>query len=174
MEIAWVNQPNKSSAFPVGDTSQIAKKIYDKYSADFEQPVLMAVRNINGAWTPEVTTTDKLVWIWDVSELAKTPGEYEAEFKFGKGESALQIYRVSLMQGNKEIALDAHAGLASPAKRENIYKLRAATLNPAQPVVLRAEVAGDSSSDSSGDIEFRKAARRDPRVEQQKKEDEEE
>ena len=172
MEIAWVKQPSKFAAYPIGDTAQLAKKIYDKYSADFDQPVLMAVRTINGAWTPEVTSTDKLVWMWDVSELAKNNGEHEAEFKFGKGESGLQIYRVSLMQGNREIAFDAHAGFAGTAKRNNIYRLKASTLNPAQPVMLRAEVSGDSSSDSSGEIELRKAARRDPRIQQEIKEEE--
>ena len=40
----------------------------------------MSVRTIVGAWTPKDTATDKMVWLWDVSEIVKEPKDYEAEY----------------------------------------------------------------------------------------------
>ncbi len=174
LEIAWLKQPSKLAAFASGDTAQLSKKLLDKYAADFAQPPLMAVKTITGTWSPQETTTDKIVWMWDVSALMKSPGDYEAEFKFKSGDSGLRLYRVSLIQGTKEIAIDDHDGFANASvnaadlKRNTIYKLKAGTLNPDQPVTLRAEVSGDASGNSNGEIELRKAPRKDPRKDAEK------
>ena len=153
----------RQNANPVGDTAKLSKQFFTKYAAEFDAPPLMAVRTVTGNWSPDVCSTDRMVWLMDVSQTVTEAKDYEVEFKFAKGESGLQLYRVSLMQGARELAADPHPGYSGANPREPIYKLKAGRVTPGQPVLLRCEVSADVSFDSNGEIQVRRAKRVDTR-----------
>jgi alpha-N-acetylglucosaminidase len=146
--------------FPAGDTVALSKKLWDKYGAEFAKVPEWQLKKIEGTWTPNEVVTDHLIWEMDVTQTVTKPDNYEVEFKASGGKSALLIFRVAFFQNDKEIAGAVQNGRTGNYHRDNIYKLTVKNVETGKPVILRAEVAGDTSFDSTGAITVRRAERK--------------
>jgi alpha-N-acetylglucosaminidase len=159
----WVD--TTQSAFPVrpaGDPSEIATQLMAKYRADLVVPapeILPATEGLltTPAWSPQSFSgkgPQRLTL--DASALIRNAGAYLVTFRYLKGDSSLTIQNVSIQQGGRELAADAHNGSTGNQHKNNTYRLNVKKLHPDQPVTLIMTVEPESSNDTTGVIEIRR------------------
>jgi alpha-N-acetylglucosaminidase len=104
------------------------------------------------AWTPADCSEDFRDWTLDVSNVIKTPGSYTVTFEFKSGRHALKIESVSLTQANRPPVNEIHDGWTGNESHGNSYQLTVPAYDPGTPCILKAHVATDAGTDSSGVI----------------------
>jgi hexosaminidase len=104
-------------------------------------------------WSPDQLTKpgDNTIE-WDVTTAVQGhPGTYQTEFRFQKGQHALEIRSVALWHDNTLISRDTHAGLAGGRHEHSTYQLKVPNAKSGR-LVLSATVAGMGGTDSSGAV----------------------
>lgn len=114
---------------------------------------------ITGTWSPKDLSTDFKPVEWDVTKKVYANGRAIAGFYYLTGDSYMKIRKVQLLENGKVISEDEHAGLADTSRATSrpktyLYNLEVNNYNPEATYTIRAEVAGEKSSDSSGNFTF--------------------
>lgn len=115
---------------------------------------------IIGTWTPEKTDTIFKKTEWDVTHKIYANGRAQAGFFYTAGKAFLKIKNVQLLADGEVIATDAHESIADkfrgiPFKKNMFfYNFTVNNYNPGAKYTLRAEIAGENSNDSNGNITF--------------------
>lgn len=152
-EIGWASEKKK-------DVAGFLKRV----NAHYQRLDVLKIdyyRNggyIAGTWNPTQLSTDYQTLTWDVTKKIYANGRVQAGFFYTEGESFLKVKQVQLLENGKVIATDSHESLADkfrgiPFKKNMFfYALRVDQYNPGAKYTLRAEVAGDKSNDSKGNV----------------------
>ncbi len=111
-------------------------------------------------WIPsQISTTYKTIE-WDVTTNIYANGRCQAGFLYTSGASFLKVKNVKLLENGKEIAIDDHESMAdkfrgTPFKKNMFfYILEVTKYNPKAKYMLQADIAGDKSTDSEGNVTF--------------------
>lgn len=115
---------------------------------------------IVGNWQPaQISTTFKTLE-WDVTASVYANGRAQAGFFFTEGSSFLKVRNVRLLKNGVLVDEDRHEALADkfrgiPFKKNMFfYSLKTDSYDPSAKYTLTAEVAGDKSNDSNGNVTF--------------------
>ncbi len=114
--------------------------------------VLPAAPVVAAQWSPKDLAPEWKTVTWDLPASITGAGLYLVEFQYIRGASRLDFKNVALLQGDKVIASDDHAGYSGNANQRNTYRLTVDALATSGKFSLRAEVKPDGPTDSFGDI----------------------
>jgi hexosaminidase len=107
-----------------------------------------------GEWTPKQITTNGVTLEWDATKQVKAAGQCRVSLNYTKGAHGLRLDWVALLEDGREVARDAHAGFTGSNPRKPIYTLELPTFKPGAHYIVRAQVAGDGGTDSSGTVNW--------------------
>ena len=143
------------------------------YTAKAEGKTLVEARNMLKKFAPiadelfSVPVDNDRPWtirdgakelVFDVSDDIMKAGTFTATFRWKSGDSALVVKRVRLYEGDKLVAEDAHRGTTGHDDQNNVYTLEVKQLRTSlDAYVLKADVEGLSSNNSSGVLIFSRA-----------------
>ena len=108
-----------------------------------------------GSWTPEVISQTWKDLEWNITAEVKKPGALTVELMYQKGQHAIEIQSVTLLDDGREIGRDDHNGLTGAIHRENTYRLRVPATKTGATYLLRARIRGQGGTDSHGVILLR-------------------
>lgn len=115
---------------------------------------------IVGSWQPSQISTAFKTMKWDVTAKVYANGRMQAGFFFTEGSSFLKIRNVRLLKDGEVVAEDVHESLADkfrgiPFKKNMFfYSFKIDSYDPSAQYTLTAEVAGEQSNDSNGNVTF--------------------
>ncbi len=153
-EIAWTGKPRRD---------------YDDFLTrlDAHYPRLEAMKfdhyrpggYIAGNWSPADLAAEFRPLEWDVTKKVYAEGRVKAGFFHLSGNSFMKIRKVELLENGRVISSDPHPGLADDTRATSLpktyfYDLKVDRYDPDAAYTLRAEVAGETSNDSSGNFTF--------------------
>lgn len=107
-------------------------------------------------WSPAQVTEDYRPLEWNVTDLIRRSGNYEATFAFRQGTHRLAIRSVELWADGNVIAAAQHAGVAGKVNSGNTYRLSIPQTGATTRYTLRAEVRAEGGTDTHGEILFRR------------------
>lgn len=155
----WTRDHQTYSTQPMGNTIAVSRRLFGDWGALAAIGDPLEEKVLTGAsWNPQVTSTQRQIWSLDVTPQLNATGQYEVAFQWTTGDSALQIFDVTLVQDGRELARDTHDGWTGIENRSPVYRLNVTNLQPNKPVILRATIAAVSSVNSSGTISVRRLA----------------
>jgi alpha-N-acetylglucosaminidase len=153
-ERQWDSQPDAYTSSPEGDTYAVATEIFNKYKDEALRLAKGTSGNSGQSWK---LTSGEMTFSFDVSDIIKEAGTYKAKFTWKSGQSALQIKRVALYEGNKLVSEDVHDGTTGWEHKDNIYTIPVEKLRSGlDSYTIKADVKGVSSTDSAGVFSFTK------------------
>lgn len=138
-------QPAKARA--LNKRLALVRSVSDYYKKNTEAEKYGSVM---GAWHPESITTSGTTLGWDVSSAITKPGQYLVSFYYLKGWNAVAIEWVALFKNGREIARDTHPGWSGKEKKNITYRLRIPDVKIGVKYVVKAKLAGQRGTDSSG------------------------
>lgn len=109
-----------------------------------------------GAWaTDDFEAEERIVKVYDVTDLLGGPGAYEVRFKYERGWHGLRMFKVALCAAPEgqpaartELSVDAHEGTAAYQSVANVYRVTLpAALEAGRRYYVVAEIRGTRSSD---------------------------
>lgn len=153
-EEKWIKTPGVSAVAPFPDPVAKAAELVDVAYAE-KLPAVAAPKSVSlGDWSPAIVGTT-----WKTVEFAVPADQLKAlrgvRFSYTSGRHALEIQRVALVADGREVAVDAHAGLAGTPSNRNAFQLRlpaGATAN--NGCVIRASVRGKDGNDTRGAVQL--------------------
>ena len=110
-----------------------------------------------GEWRPAQMSEQGVELEWNITPHIQKSGEYQAIFLYTKGQSAAEISWAALIEDGKEIHRDTHKGWSGGQKRDIQFKLRIPDYKPASHYVLRARLASQGGTDSTGEVRWKAA-----------------
>ncbi|WP_199121227.1 beta-N-acetylhexosaminidase [Pedobacter sp. ASV28] len=153
-EIAWATNKHK-------DFAEFTQRLTTHY------PRLDALKidyfkkggYIAGTWKPNQIDTGFRSIEWDVTQKVYANGRIIAGFFYTNGTSFLKIKNVSLLEDGKVISKDDHIGLADKFRGTHktktfLYHLKVDQYKYKSKYTLSAEVSGEKSTDSYGNLTF--------------------
>ncbi len=165
VEKSWIEKVDSGYATqPRGDAVKIATHILKKYGPLMKESVSKKPKRLAemAKWNYDLSkSTEKIQTLeWEVYSEIQTQGAgtYQVKFLWQKGNNALEIEAVELVQGDKVLAVDKHSGWTGWEHRDNIYTLQLKNM-PATVASykIRARVKGAGGNNSQGRIFFSKA-----------------
>lgn len=106
-----------------------------------------------GVWSPDdVSFPERTNLRWEITELVEGPGTYEVRFEYTEGDHRLEIFRLALLAGGTEVAVDHHFGATGISNVDNRYRLDIAHHDPCAVYALVADVRSDGGTDSHGSV----------------------
>jgi hexosaminidase len=108
-----------------------------------------------GHWQSGETTEKFAVKKWDLTPLVKKPGKYAIEFQYTGGTHRLDIESAEVLENEKSVAQDKHAGKTGASNDQNVYYLRIPEVKSGAAYALQAGVRSDGGTDSKGDVLLR-------------------
>ncbi len=147
MEVAW--SPKEARNFDnFKQRLETQYRRYDQMGVNYRRDTKAKV----GEWVPSKVSTTPTVLEWDISRQAKGASKAGVTLAYTKGAHGVRIDWVALVIDGKEVSRDSHAGFAGAASKKPGYFLEIPTADKGKPMLVRAQVAGDGGSDSSGDV----------------------
>jgi alpha-N-acetylglucosaminidase len=104
------------------------------------------------AWTPAECSKSGSIWNLDAGNSITAPGTYTITLAYTSGDSALTIQSVAVLQGDREIASDRHAGWTGDENRRNTYTLTLDKVDTTKPRIVQIRARTASSTNSRGQI----------------------
>lgn len=163
----WKAWPRAAALAEVGWTPQ-GKRRWDSFLArmreDQRRLLLMGIHAAGplptppaAAWKSGEIPTNWITREWKLPDgTIAGDGVYRVSFIYTGGASRVDIRRVGLLAGGRELAADAHEGRAGGRHSRNVYTLKVKGLPEGAAPVLRVEIRTDGNSDSNGEIHVRK------------------
>jgi hexosaminidase len=110
----------------------------------FRPPVVL------GTWAPEAMSQTWKDLEWDITAQVKRGGFQEVVLVYQRGQHALQIQSVTLLEDGQERARDEHLGLTGAIHEKNSYRVGVAAAKDGATYTLRARVRTNAGTDSQG------------------------
>ncbi|GHE29648.1 hypothetical protein GCM10017764_10760 [Sphingobacterium griseoflavum] len=154
-EIGWTSVENKNVADFLRRLDAHYARL-DELKIDYYQPGGYIV----GQWDPSQVDPQYRTATWDVTDRVYANGAAQAGFFYTKGKSYLKVKNVKLLENGQVIAEDTHEALADkfrgiPFKKDMFfYSLAVNHFNAGATYTLQADIAGDSSNESWGNVTF--------------------
>lgn len=153
-ETEWAKNTTSYASEPEGNTLLIAEEIMKKFQP-LSQELSSVVKQLNGTkWS---LRDGQKQFVFDVSDMIMSAGDYTATFQWEDGSSALKIEKVALYEGDKLVVEDIHEGETGIANKDNRYNIPVKQLRTGlEAYTIKADVSGVSGNDSGGKFIFRK------------------
>jgi hexosaminidase len=104
-----------------------------------------------GSWSSGQISTNYTQLVWDISNKISSAGEIDLSFCWKSGANGLKIQWAALEENGVELDRDTHDGLAQSGTQSRVqYALRLRSLRPGATYTIRASVAGNGGTTSSG------------------------
>ncbi|MGI8907718.1 MAG: beta-N-acetylhexosaminidase [Candidatus Sumerlaeaceae bacterium] len=110
-----------------------------------------------GKWSADQMKEAGTELEWDVTEQIKSAGKYEAIPWYSKGHAALEFEWMALLQNGTEVGRDTHVGWSGADKRDLVYRFEVKKAAPGTRFTLKGFAKPMGSTESFGDVYFRKA-----------------
>ena len=108
-------------------------------------------------WSAKTTPKDWTKQTFSTNGKIKSAGDIEVAFIYSKGQHALEISEVELLENGKVVATDKHAGFSGGKLKQIVYTLKLKKHKKGAKYTLRANVKGAGGTDSHGEIKARYA-----------------
>ncbi len=105
-----------------------------------------------GNWTPETMSETWKDWDLNITAGIKQAGPIDVALIYQRGQHALQIQSVTLLENDREIDCDEHLGFTGAGHEENTYHLRIPSIKADATYTLRTRLRFDAGTDSHGDV----------------------
>jgi hexosaminidase len=105
-----------------------------------------------GGWTPIQIKTEPALLEWDVTKDVAAAGQARVSLNYTEGACGIDIAWVALLEDGKEISRDTHDGFTGAHPRQPAYILDVPASKPGAHYTLRAQIAGDGGTDSTGSV----------------------
>lgn len=107
-----------------------------------------------GGWKPAQIKTEPAPLEWDVTKNVTAAGKGRVSLDYTEGAHGIDIAWVALLEGDREISRDTHAGFTGSNPRQSVYTLDVPAPKPGARYTLRALVAGAGGTDSTGSVSW--------------------
>ena len=152
----WVTKNrDKYKSGTTGDTWEVAKELYKKYSAlRWDKKKAITPKNIIFRWDPKNITSDYKHYSWDVSKYIDREGTCIITFVYKYGGQAVYMKDIRLKCNGIVIGEDLHKGIAGSYKEKNSFRFKIDEAVPAAKYLLELDMKanGKPPVDSHGDI----------------------
>lgn len=156
-ETAWSQEATPYTSKPEGNTLAIAQGIMKKFAPLSKELASLAKQMQGTKWS--LRDGDKQ-FVFEVSDVIHSSGNYIATFLWEDGDSALKIKKVALYEGDKLVSEDVHEGQTGWENKNNSYKLPVKELRKGlESYTIKADVEGVSGNNSGGKFTFLKAGK---------------
>lgn len=108
-------------------------------------------------WNPKQVSQEWQEVEFSTSGQIKAAGSYEVAFVYEKGQHALEISEVSLLEDGKQVAVDKHPAFSGGQLKDIVYKLKLEKEKPGASYTLRAKIKGSGGNDTNGVIKIQAA-----------------
>jgi len=105
-----------------------------------------------GTWAPEALSETWKDLEWNITAALKQPGPLDVALMYQRGQHALQVQSVALLEEGQEIGRDEHLGLTGAVHEKNIYHFRVPATKAGASYTLRARVRCSGGTDSYGSV----------------------
>jgi hexosaminidase len=112
--------------------------------------------DVAGRWTADQVSEDFVELEWDATTLVSSPGPYETIFFYDGGNHGLKIRWAALLENGREIQRDEHLAFSGNKKRDIVFHFTLKQVTPNAKYAIRASVAGDGGTDSTGRVLLRR------------------
>ncbi len=149
---------------PVGQSVDVAKKLFTLYERNFEEGVAYWRAKKEESklwqWTLADSNEKNQILSWDLTErLARLgPGEYSITVEYQRGNKAIVVSKVELVRksqmavNGETMVSDEHPGRSGVVTKDNVYRLMIGALEPGCQYLLQVHASGDGGNDSHGRI----------------------
>jgi hexosaminidase len=103
-----------------------------------------------GSWAPEAISETWKDLEWNITAEVRKPGPLDVALVYQRGQHAVQIQSVTLLEDGRESSRDEHLGLAGAVHEKNTYHLRVAATKAGATYTLRARIRSSGGTDSHG------------------------
>jgi hexosaminidase len=103
-----------------------------------------------GTWAPEGMSETWKDLEWNITAEVKQPGPLDVELMYQRGQHALQIQSVTLLEDGRESGHDEHIGVTGAVHEQNTYHLRVPATKAGATYTLRARIRSQGGTDSHG------------------------
>ena len=153
-EKKWVESVGISRMTPFADPVAAARSAVAEIVAEKLPTATAPKTETLGEWTPSGIGTDwkDIEYSLSSEQARKMTG---VNFTYTSGRNALEIRKVTLVADGREVATDAHPGLAGTPSLKNTYRLKLpanATTN--NSCFIRVTLRGKDGSDSRGTVKL--------------------
>jgi alpha-N-acetylglucosaminidase len=126
---------------PEGDSWEIAKRLYAKYSKLKLSDVPLTVHKAEiASWQGKEMSKEYKIMEWDVSKFMSRSGVFVIKFGYNKWGDAIMVRNVKLKCSGDVVGQDLHEGAAINADKDNIFKFKVNEIIPAAKYTLEAEM----------------------------------
>jgi hexosaminidase len=105
-----------------------------------------------GTWAPEAMSETWKDLEWNITAEVRQPGPLDVALVYQRGQHAVQIQSVTLLEDGRESSRDEHVGVTGAAHEKNTYHLRLAATKAGATYTLRARIRTNGGTDSYGDV----------------------
>ena len=109
-----------------------------------------------GRWLPDNVSETFKEAEWSVTDAINGPGTYEAIFLYERGAHGVRIGGAALLEDGREILRDTHEAFSGNLKKNIAFRFVLEHVKPGAAYALRARLAGDGGTDSTGAVLFRR------------------
>jgi len=167
-EEAYVANPPAMSATAHGDTYAIAKRLLNKYKAEFQEmtpgytePILLKLKNDElgvavSSWTRGTYNPTWKTVRFDVTSIIGSRGTYKVTFLYDGGRARLDMKNLRILENDVEVDKDIHEGKTGKTHEGNVFTLQLSRYSLGHKYELEATVRTDGNSDSNGKIWIKK------------------
>lgn len=141
-EVGWTPQAKRDSA-EFNRRLQAFLPRLDALGIPWFKPAVVI-----GSWAPETISQSWKDLEWTFTVTNKQSGPLDVALMYQRGQHALQIQSVTLLEEGKEIGRDEHLGFTGATHEKNIYHFPA--MKTGATYTLRARVQGSTGTDSYG------------------------
>lgn len=106
------------------------------------------------SWDAKKTPSDWKVVEISTADVIKTSGKLKVVFLYKKGQHALDINEVLLLENGKVISSDKHLGFSGGELKKVVYELDIKKLNKNAKYTLKANIKGNGGTESYGEIKM--------------------
>jgi hexosaminidase len=143
-EVGWTPQAKRDSAEFTQRLQAFLPRLEALAIPCFKAPVVL------GNWAPEGMSTTWKDLEWNITAEVQQPGPLDVALVYQRGQYALQIQSVTLLEDGREVSRDEHPGLTGAVHDKNTYHLRVAGPKAGGSYALRARIRTDGGTDSYG------------------------
>jgi len=126
-----------------------------KYGVD-ELALSLEDTTLIGRWRPDRMSEQGVELEWDASQVIDGPGKFDVFLVYFTGTAGIQIDWVALLQDGTEIQRDTHLGWSGINKRDIRYSFDLKEHLPGSKYTIKAGIASQGGTDSSGEVRMRK------------------
>jgi alpha-N-acetylglucosaminidase len=150
----WVeNGENSFTSEKVGDTWDIAKSLYKKYSAlKLDSAHNNFIKANVGKWDKDSIGLEYKTFSFDISKYITNPSICVCQVKYTRGGKAAKMKDIKIKCNGKVIAEDLHSGQTGNKNSGNVFKLKIDNFEKGAKYTLELEIKALGGTSSFGNV----------------------